>query len=113
MPHPGEYVVNSFPGYNLMALAGVWVNSPGGAPASYYIDQLGIVHLAGLVAGGALLSTIFTMPAGYRPQYREVFSVVGNNAFARVDVNTDGQIFFMVGNSAFLQLSGITYKAYQ
>ncbi|MCL4559909.1 MAG: hypothetical protein M1281_04735 [Chloroflexi bacterium] len=47
-----------------------WSSIPDVAPVSYYKDLLGIVHLRG-VAGHSTASAdpIFTLPAGYRPEY--------------------------------------------
>jgi hypothetical protein len=40
--------------------------------AAFYKDQLGIVHLKGMVLGGAQGTTAFHLPPGYRPADRKV-----------------------------------------
>ena len=76
------------------------------APAAFYRDQLGIVHLRGLVQNPALtIDTdfvefpIFRLPEGYRPVARRVFPSVGSSwpsgtavAQARVDVQPNGLV---------------------
>jgi hypothetical protein len=49
------------------ALLNSWHNEPGLAEtAAFYKDQLGIVHLKGLVKGGSA-PQVFRLPVGYRP----------------------------------------------
>lgn len=93
-------------------LLGTWVNYGGGFnDAGYYKDPLGIIHLRGLVKSGTVPSSIFTLPAGYRPTAEEIFSVVANDAFGRVDVDASGNVVCKVGNNAFISLDGITFRA--
>ena len=79
--------------------------------AGYYKDGFGIVHLRGLVKTGTVALAIFTLPAGYRPVKTELFSVVSNNAFGRVDVDTGGNVILTIGSNAFASLDGITFRA--
>ena len=84
-----------------------WSNYGGAfAPAAFYKDQLGIVHLRGLVQNPLLtIDTdfvefpIFRLPDGYRPTARRVFPSVGSSwpsgtavAQARVDVQPNGLV---------------------
>ncbi len=88
-----------------------WVNFGGAfAAAGYYRDPLGIVRLKGLVNGGVAGSIIFNLPVGYRPAAQHIFAVIANNAIGRVDVRT-GDVFFDTGSSAFVSLSGISFRA--
>ena len=89
-------------------------------PPSYFKDSMGIVHLRGMVRGGTLRNTIFTLPAGYRPINRELFLVASampsaaatnGSGFGRVDVANDGQIIAWEGNNDWLSLDGITFRA--
>jgi hypothetical protein len=86
-----------------------WVNygSPF-ATAGFYKDQLGIVHLKGLVSTGLehfisedpKFLPIFRLPPAYAPASERVFPTVGRNDFGqeisqgRVDVNPDGLVVF-------------------
>ena len=74
---------------------------------SYCKDLTGRVHLKGLVQNGS--GNIFRLPPGYRPANTHIFAVVSNNAFGRVDVNADGDIYFSVGGNGFVSLDTISF----
>lgn len=94
-------------------LAGAWVNDAGKAPAAYYKDRAGTVHLRGRVkTGGAAPTTIFTLPAGYRPEYDADFMCVANDAVSRVTINaTTGVVSQETGSDTWLSLHGISFRA--
>ena len=81
------------------------------APAGYFKDSLGVVHLRGLVRSGAAF--IFTLPAGYRPAFRSIFCTVAASSINRVDVLSDGRVALISGDSTFVSLEGITFQASQ
>ena len=116
-----------------------WKNFGGDtAPAAFYRDQLGIVHLRGAVVppgwlnpgGNPLSLNIFRLPVGYRPSDHEIFSVAGQSldsqgrndgAAARVDVKPNGLVVDVqdctndaaadcAGNGAILSFSGIEFR---
>ncbi len=112
-----------------------WDNYGGGfATAAFYKDQLGIVHLRGLVhatsnSGGVnpMERAIFRLPAGYRPDQRRMFASVGQDGIggvevapARIDVYPDGLVTFIndcatgVSNCSatgpFVTLDGISFR---
>jgi hypothetical protein len=112
-----------------------WQNFGGGnATAAFYKDQLGIIHLKGLVVPPDRYRTfdapdrrpIFRLPTGYRPQSTRVFPSVGRNHYgqevaqARVDVQSDGLVMFESDCEAtpsdcsadlgYLTLDGITFR---
>jgi hypothetical protein len=70
-----------------------WHNLGGGfaAPAAYYRDPTGVVHLRGAVkrdgASCNLVATIFLLPVGYRPAQGAVFELASNDEPATVYVN--------------------------
>jgi hypothetical protein len=86
-----------------------WDNYGGGfATAGFYKDQLGIVHLKGLVTSNAIEESInpevwpiFRLPSAYRPAHRRAFPSVGRNADGmevaqgRVDVLPDGLVIMV------------------
>jgi hypothetical protein len=80
-----------------------WGNHGGPfANVGFYKDQLGIVHLKGVVGGlperVAAESSIFRLPPAYRPANRRVFPSVGDNdaggavSEGRVDVQPNGLV---------------------
>lgn len=101
-------------GWQAVSFTNGWVNYGGTYnPAGYFKDSLGIVHLRGLVKSGGIGKHIFILPAGFRPQYRELQPVQTNsNTIGRVDVLTDGRVHVGAGNAGWLSLDGITFRAY-
>ncbi|MFC1781953.1 hypothetical protein ACFL02_00015 [Planctomycetota bacterium] len=80
--------------------------------AGYFLDSQGVVHLRGLVTSGTIGLSIFTLPAGYRPEFREMHAAVTNpNVMARVDIYANGQVVAETGNNFFVSLDGITFRA--
>jgi hypothetical protein len=88
--------------------AAPWQNY--GAPfatAGFYKDQLGIVHLKGLVSNGSFQGPnpqtipIFRLPPAYAPTNERVFPSVGRNADgqelsqSRIDVQPNGLVIFL------------------
>lgn len=96
-----------------------WVNynahlvSPYYATAGFYKDELGFVHLKGLVKSGTLSTIIFTLPEGYRPLERHLFDAQSDGANGRVDVSADGTVLQQGGSTGYLSLEGIIFKAEQ
>lgn len=85
-------------------------------PPGFFKDSMGIVHLRGAVKGGviggAIRKPIFTLPDGYRPEFREVRSVITHpDAIGRFDVHQDGEIIPVSGNNLFFILDGVTFRA--
>ncbi len=88
-----------------------WENYGGqNEPALYYIDPFRRVHIGGVVKTGAPPSTIFTLPAGYRPQYAVIRPVASNDLFGVVTINSDGEVTANVGSSTYFSLSGISFR---
>jgi hypothetical protein len=89
-----------------------WVNFGSGyETAGYMRDSLGYVHLKGMIKTGAINSVAFTLPAGYRPTAIRLFGVISNNVTGGVEVASDGTVKPVAGNSAYVSLEGITFKA--
>ncbi len=102
-----------------------WVNSAivGDAPARFFKDKAGIVHLSGrinttnLILGGV----IFTLPVGYRPTSlgSEFFSTVMNTGpnvgVLRIWPQGDVELQFapglINGSQLLISLSGISFRA--
>lgn len=92
-----------------------WVNfGTGYEEAGFYKDSFGRVFLCGTVKSGGAGTTIFTLPAGYRPKNREQFAVSTGTAeqHGRVDITTGGDVMHVSGATAYVQLSGIGVRAY-
>ena len=90
-----------------------WTNYGGGfAPAAFYLDPIGRVHLQGIVKNGAKESTVFTLPAGYRPPEHLAFAVAAGTAPGKVedvDVYSSGAVFAF-GAESVIGLDGISFR---
>ena len=88
-------------------------------PAAGFYKAGGRVWLQGMVNRGAsalTLSTVFTLPDGYRPAKRSLLTATATGALARVDVYSDGQVQLVSGtvgtggSSSYLSLEGISFR---
>lgn len=112
-PGPG-----SAEGWKALPFTNGWSNY-GGAweTAAYRKDQLGIVHLRGLVtrAAGPPQGAIAVLPVGYRPQRNRVFVVHTGEApyqVGRVDAQPDGLITWSsgaVGETDYTSLETVAF----
>lgn len=88
-----------------------WVNMGGSFPtAAFYKDAAGIVHLRGGVTAGAA-STIFTLPAGYRPAFSEDYAQSQNGVFAQMRVTAAGDVLQAVGAARTNQFISWSFRA--
>jgi len=96
-----------------------WVNFDGGfaddathRSASFTKDTLGWVTIRGVVKSGTALTTIFTLPVGFRPKFRQDFPNETNQAaFGSVAVDSFGNVFQAVGNNVYQYLDTIRFLA--
>lgn len=114
------------PAFLDLLLNSPWIVFNSGAPVlgvtfsypGYYRDALGRVFIRGIVSSGTSATAIATLPVGFRPQYRHMFTGVvdvgAGDAFCRVDVGADGVISFQgAGTANYLSLDGISFAAFQ
>lgn len=92
-----------------------WTNL-GGAyePAGYYKDDMGIVHVRGIVTGGTttLGTPILTFPAGYRPLFTIATACVSNNLFGSFQITSAGNLNIIVGSATSFSLN-FSFRAEQ
>lgn len=81
----------------------------------YTKDISGFVHLMGLVKSGSSASAVvFVLDAGFRPQFRSVFSVVTSpDVFCRFNVDANGNVFFTGASTTYACMDGVIFKAFQ
>jgi hypothetical protein len=86
---------------------------------SFTRDPLGIVHLHGVATKcgtPASGDTIFTLPAGSRPQHLEHLGTVAADAFGALVVDPDGHVTAVAGNfsrdagGGWISLDGLTFR---
>lgn len=94
--------------------AGLPHNNVTNQHAAYRKDSMGVIHLAGLVAGGTITLPIFTLPATHCPHFTKIFPSISNNAFSRITVNrldSGCAVFANFGSNAWVSLEGVTFLA--
>lgn len=70
-----------------------------------------IVYVRGLVRGGTLPSTVFTLPTGYRPPKPVLFATDADSAHARIDANPDGRVYVQAAaGNGYLSLSPMFFS---
>lgn len=79
----------------------------------FMLDSMGFVHLRGLIKSGTVATTVFTLPAGYRPINGHIFSGIAGVGGCRIDVASSGTVtiqqYFGSGTNASVSLGGITF----
>jgi hypothetical protein len=90
-----------------------WTNLGAGTEAAGYVkDADGFVILRGLITGGTVGNSAFTLPTGYRPANNESFPVNSNSAFGAVQVTSAGLVNILSpSTNTWVALSGIRFKA--
>lgn len=76
---------------------------------SYVMDEIGYVHLRGVIKSGTLNTAAFTLPENMRPKSVLQFPTISNNAFGIIQVNTDGTVVPTINSNAFYMLDGIKF----
>lgn len=99
--------------------AGCWLSwGHGHAAAGYMRDRQGYVHLEGLLRRLGIPadtdSLIHTLPAGYRPDHRRVFSVLAQPGPLRVDVLPNGEVRLQgqLPEGHWISLDGIVFRCH-
>lgn len=90
-----------------------WVNFGGGlSTARFMKDPLGFVHLQGQVKNGTVITTVFTLPPGYRPAERLDPPSGGAAPPTTIAILTNGDVIPAAGN-ARIGFDSITFRAEQ
>ena len=78
-----------------------------------FIRKNGVVHFDGLIKGGivsgAANSIAFTLPGGYRPDYRMLVFTISASALGRIDIGTDGGVYMDMGSSSWMSLGSVSF----
>lgn len=85
------------------------------APPQYTQTIDGFVLLRGVISTGtATAGTIlFTLPAGFRPEYHVMLSTVSDTGSSRVDVETTGNVVIQSGGNTSFSLDNIQFQAFR
>lgn len=96
---------------NVTAFLNGWTNFGGTHnSAGYMIDPFKFVHLRGLIKNGTVATTAFILPAGYRPQGRSLFAVLGSGGNGQLTIETTGDVTVTSGNNAYVSLEGVSFR---
>lgn len=79
----------------------------------YWLDGNDMVHLGGLIDYGTQKASVqvATLPVGYRPSSREMFSVYAyGKSGLRIDVTSAGEVLAVDSPTGFISLSGIKFR---
>lgn len=76
----------------------------------YFKDILGIVHLRGQINLTGNL-TMFTLPAGYRPEQYKEYATSTAGAQGVIGIDTAGNVFRIVGNNGNVDLDVVHFRA--
>lgn len=90
-----------------------WTQQPSAPTVSYYLTLEGAVTLQGAAKAGTTtdLTTVFTLPNGYRPSLQVVCVVATDIGIGRVIIQTDGQVkVYGVGACSYIYLNGVQFK---
>lgn len=97
----------------MTGLTNSWVTPSASAAnqgsAQYRLDSNGVVWLRGSIGAGTLNTTVFTLPAGFRPPVLMQFAIVSLGAFGSVTIDTGGNIS-VNGNNTYVSLSGVAFS---
>ena len=79
----------------------------------YMKDEFGFVHLRGFIkSGSSATATMFTLPEGYRPAMRQIFSTWSQAGLCRMDVRSTGTVSAIAGGStSWCDISNIHFYA--
>ena len=118
-PNPGLAPAESFHEVGASgepAFQNSWVNESAATEttAAFFKDPWGVVHFKGIVTGGAGGTTLFTLPAAYRPTKSVCIATIRNPsaASAYICVFSNGNVTQVAGTgTTSLLLDGLTFRA--
>jgi hypothetical protein len=90
-----------------------WNNlGSGNATCQYYKDNYNVIHLKGVIYGGAVGTSIFTLQQYYYSTTEKfIFTVPTQNGFGTVEVQKDGKVVFTAGDpTGYVSLCGISFR---
>lgn len=93
-------------------LLGTWVAEPGLQVPQYRREAFDLVRLRGAVQSGTVGTSIFTLPAGYRPPADIRFSIVNGSTTSPgyITVTSTGSVIFDTSSNSIVALDGICFS---
>lgn len=96
--------------WNTVTFTNGWANlGVGNAPAGYYMDAMGFVHIRGVIVSGTANTAAFTLPVGSRPIYQNnLIAVNGSTSTGMlVRVTTAGAVIPTL-SPAWVSMDGLS-----
>lgn len=87
-----------------------WINYGGAEQVASFYKWGDRVYLAGMVTGGTVPATIFTLPVGYRPSGPARRTILAANTPVYGMVDAAGAVSIQTGSNAWVDLAGIDFK---
>jgi hypothetical protein len=78
-----------------------WVNFGSGYAEAKYRKVGDRVEVRGAVKTGTVGTAVFTLPAGFRPPAKIIYTADGNGSYGRLEVGTGGTVTHLTGGNAF------------
>jgi len=81
------------------------------AGGGFMKDENGYIHLRGLIKNGTDGTTVFTLPVGYRPLQKNIFTIESDDLAGRLDVDDTGEVIpaSSTTSPAWISLDGIVF----
>jgi len=115
------YYPNSTATWITPTLVNNWVNYGGGFATAGYTrstnetasGSTGVVSLKGLIRSGSGSANVMTLPVGYRPKNRILYTTGSTGAYSRIDILPTGEVYTYTSNNTWLSLDDIIFLAEQ
>jgi hypothetical protein len=109
-PHP--YAYGDAPGPP--SFSNSWTNSPGGQPVQFVLVRGGWLRIRGDFTGGTDSTTVFTLPARFRPPYDTPYLLptVNPAAYAVIVIQADGQVVYQQAVNGLVSMPGLAGGQY-
>lgn len=111
------YYPAAFAGWTSLTLQNSWVvyNAATYETPQYTRSADDIVTLKGMIKSGTTTigTVLATLPAGYRPLEKQIFTTDAGDALGRIDVYPTGDIVLQAGSATWTSLDAISFIAEQ
>lgn len=112
-----NYLPASYSGWTNLTMVNGWVSYDGGTQFStpqYTKTNDNVVALKGLIkSGGGYDTVIATLPAGFRPKNRILYTTANAGVHGRIDVLANGEVRFMGSTNTWYALDDVMFLAEQ
>jgi len=112
----GSFFPSAYSNWTALTLKNSWVvYSATFTPPSYTKTADNVVTVRGLIKSGTVTAgtVLATLPPGYRPAERQIYTGNALDAYSRIDVLPTGDIQLRAGSASFTSLDSITFIAEQ